>query len=245
MRTVQGELNKTLKKFLRLDKVKTVGAGRTDAGVHARAQVVHFDVSEDVWSKIKDPMYKFRRLLPPDIQVRKVAIAHPDFDARYSALTRRYSYTIADAKDGIDPLNSRYVLDYRKKLDHHDMNKASKELLGLNDFYAFCKSREGSTTIRNLIKFNWSRKSDYVICEVIADAFCYSMVRGLVGAIIQVGEGKKDINWPKEVMKKRKKITDLNVVSAKALVLEEVTYPHPSKLKEQYEITRRTRKLED
>ena len=245
MRTVQGELNKSLKKFLSLDKIKTVGAGRTDAGVHARGQVVHFDVDEVLWSKIKDPMYKFRRILPNDIQVRKVSIAHPDFDARYSALTRRYSYTISDAKDGVDPLNSRYVLDYRKKLDHHAMNKASKELIGLNDFYAFCKSREGSTTIRNLIKFNWSRKSNYVICEVIADAFCYSMVRGLVASIIQVGDGKRDVNWPKEIMQKRKKITDLNVVPANALVLEEVTYPHPSKLKEQYEITRRLRKLED
>jgi tRNA pseudouridine38-40 synthase len=82
-----------------------------------------------------------------------------------------------------------------------------------------------------------------VICEVIADAFCYSMVRGLVAAVIQVGEGKRDIFWPKEIMLKGKKITDLNVVSANALVLEEVTYPHSSKLKEQYEITRQTRKL--
>ena len=105
MRTVQGELNKSIKKFLSLDKVKTVGAGRTDAGVHARGQVVHFDVDEVLWSKIKDPMYKFRRILSNDIQVRKVSIAHPDFDARYSALTRRYSYTITDAKDGVDPLN--------------------------------------------------------------------------------------------------------------------------------------------
>ena len=245
MRTVQGELNKVLKQFLRLDKVKTVGAGRTDAGVHARGQVVHFDIDQELWSKIKDPMYKFRRILPSDIQVRKVVIAHPDFDARYSALKRRYSYTISDAKDGLDPLNSRYVLDYRKKLDHHAMNKASKELIGLNDFYAFCKTRKGSTTIRNLIKFNWTRKSDYVICEVIADAFCYSMVRGLVAAVVQVGEGKRDFSWPKEIMLKGKKITDLNVVSANALVLEEVTYPHSSKLKEQYEITRRMRKLEE
>jgi tRNA pseudouridine38-40 synthase len=84
-----------------------------------------------------------------------------------------------------------------------------------------------------------------VICEVIADAFCYSMVRGLVASIIQVGDGKRDVNWPKDIMQKRKKITDLNVVPANALVLEEVTYPHPSKLKEQYKITRRLRKLED
>ncbi len=242
---MQGELNKILKKFLRLEKIKTVGAGRTDAGVHARGQVVHFDVSQDLWSKVKDPMYKFRRMLPADIQVRKVSIAHPEFDARYSALTRRYSYTISDSIDGLDPLNSRYVLDYRKKLDHHAMNKASQELIGLNDFYAFCKTRAGSTTVRNLIKFNWSRKSNFVICEVIADAFCYSMVRGLVAAIIQVGDGKRDISWPKEIMQKRKKITDLNVVPANALVLEEVTYPHPSKFKQQYEITRRTRKLEE
>ena len=242
---MQGELNKSLKKFLALDKVKTVGAGRTDTGVHARGQVVHFDVDEELWQKVKDPTYKFRRILPSDIQVRKVSIAHPDFDARYSALTRRYSYTICDAKDGVDPLHSRYVLDYRKELDHHAMNKASRELIGLNDFFAFCKTREGSTTIRNLIEFNWSRKSQYVICEVIADAFCYSMVRGLVAAIVQVGDGKRDSSWPKEIMLKRKKIMDLNVVSANALVLEEVTYPHSSKLKEQYEITRRLRKLED
>lgn len=85
------------------------------------------------------------------------------------------------------------------------MNKASKELIGLNDFYAFCKSREGSTTIRNLIKFNWTRKSDYVICEVIADAFCYSMVRGLVASIIQVGDGKELSLGPKKLCKSERK----------------------------------------
>ena len=133
-RTVQGELNKVLKKFLRVTSIKTIGAGRTDKGVHARGQVVHFDVSANIWNQIKDPMYKFRRLLPIDIQVRKVSIVPEDFDARYSALTRRYSYTVCDSKDGLDPLNSRFVLDYRKKLDDHSMNKASQMLIGLNDF---------------------------------------------------------------------------------------------------------------
>ena len=100
----------------------------------ARGQVVHFDFSANIWNQIKDPMYKFRRLLPIDIQVRKVSIVPEDFDARYSALTRRYSYTVCDSKDGLDPLNSRFVLDYRKKLDDHSMNKASQMLIGLNDF---------------------------------------------------------------------------------------------------------------
>ena len=244
-RTVQGELNKVLKKFLRVTSIKTIGAGRTDKGVHARGQVVHFDVSANIWNQIKDPMYKFRRLLPIDIQVRKVSIVPEDFDARYSALTRRYSYTVCDSKDGLDPLNSRFVLDYRKKLDDHSMNKASQMLIGLNDFYAFCKTRDGSTTIRNLIKFKWSRKSEVVTCEIIADAFCYSMVRGLVGAMLQVGTGKKNETWPQEIMLKRKKVTDLNVVSPKALILEEVTYPHPSLYKSQYELTRRMRFLEE
>ena len=244
-RTVQGELNKVLKKFLRVTSIKTIGAGRTDKGVHARGQVVHFDVSEDIWKNIKDPMYKFRRLLPVDIQVRKASVVPLDFDARYSALTRRYSYTVCDSKQGLDPFNSRFVLDYRKKLDEHDMNKASQMLIGLNDFYAFCKTRAGSTTIRNLIKFKWSRKSQFLTAEVIADAFCYSMVRGLVGAILQVGTGKKSVNWPKEIMEKRKKVTDLNVVSPSALILEEVSYPHPSLYKSQYKLTRRLRTLEE
>ena len=99
--------------------------------------------------------------------------------------------------------------------------RASQLLIGLNDFYAFCKTRAGSTTIRNLIKFRWTRKSQFLTAEVIADASCYSMVRGLVGAILQVGTGKKSINWPKEIMEKRKKVTDLNVVSPSALILEE------------------------
>jgi tRNA pseudouridine38-40 synthase len=244
-RTVQGELNKALKKFLRIEKVKTVGAGRTDSGVHARGQVVHFDVPENVWTSIKDPMYKFRSILPIDIQVRKASIVSLEFDARYSALTRRYSYTICDAETGTDVFNNRFVLSHRKQLDERLMNKASSELIGLHDFYAFCKNRVGSTTIRNLIKFTWVRKSDFVICEIIADAFCYSMVRGLVGAMVQVGERKRDPGWPKQIMDKRKKINDLNVVSAHALILEEVTYPHPSLLKEQSLRTKRMRTLEE
>ena len=243
-KTVQGELNKALQQFLSIAKPKTIGAGRTDAGVHARGQVVHFDVEENVWQKVKDPLYKFRRILPADIQVKSYEVTHPDFDARYSALTRRYSYTICNSQNGSDPMSSRYVLDYRKKLNVSLMNKASKELIGLHDFIAFCKTRSGSTTIRDLKKFKWMRTGDYVTCEVVADAFCYSMVRGLIGVLLQVGDESKSVNWPKELLKKRIKVAEVNVVAAKALVLEEVKYPTNSKLKAQYEITRRTRHLE-
>ena len=143
----------------------------------------------------------FRRLngvLPPDVRVRRVAVAADGFDARFSPLWRRYAYRICDGVP--DPLTRDHVLAWPRALDVDAMNEASSALLGLHDFAAFCKQREGATTVRTLLDLAWVRSGDLLTGTVRADAFCHHMVRSLVGSLLAVGEGRRPVRWPAEVL---------------------------------------------
>ena len=150
LRTVQGELEAALATVLRVPSVAVTCAGRTDTGVHARGQVAHVDVEPDV----PEPEQLRRRLdgvLPADIRVRRVVAAADGFDARFSAVWRRYAYRIADRPEAVDPLTRGHVLAWRRPLDVGAIDEASALLLGRHDFASFCKRREGATTIRTLL----------------------------------------------------------------------------------------------
>ncbi len=114
------------------------------------------------------------------------------FDARFSALRRHYAYRLSLAPYGVDPQQARYVTPWPRPLDVDAMNDASRDLLGLHDFAAFCRHRAGATTIRDLQRLDWLRDGDMVTAYVTADAFCWSMVRSLVGALLAVGEGRRE-----------------------------------------------------
>lgn len=222
-RTVQGTLEDALGQVLRTD-VSTTCAGRTDAGVHARGQVCHVDVDGDLAAV--DLRRRLAAALPADVRVRAVRPVDDSFDARFSALWRRYSYRVCDDAAALDPLRRREVLAWRRPVDLDRMDAASAMLLGEHDFAAFCRKREGATTIRRLVKFSWSRRSDgIVVGDVVADAFCHNMVRSLVGAVLAVGDGRRTATWPAEVLAGRRRHPAVVVVAPHGLTLEEVGYP--------------------
>lgn len=208
-----------------------VVAGRTDSGVHARGQVVHVDVPNGAWDGRGDHLLaRLRGLLPADVRVTAVGDAPDGFDARYSALWRRYSYTLCDRLGGVDPLRRRDVVVRRRWLDVERMNAAAQPLLGEHDFLAFCRPRQGASTIRELRELAWAREGDLVRAEVVADAFCHRMVRSLVGAAVAVGEGRRSVVWPSEVLHAVARNPEVLVMPAHGLVLEAVGYPPDEQL---------------
>ena len=239
-RTVQGTLEQALATALRVPEVRVTVAGRTDAGVHARGQVAHVDVDgalvEAAAGRSTDPptdalARRVDGILPPDLRVRRIREAPAGFDARFSAVWRRYAYRIADAQELADPLVRSHVLSWGRRLDLDAMNEASAALVGLRDFAAFCKQREGATTVRTLLELTWRRDgAGLVVGSVRADAFCHNMVRALVGSLIAVGEGRQPTTWPAEVMAGRRRDAGVRVVHAHGLTLEEVGYPDDDEL---------------
>lgn len=227
LKTIQGELEVALISITGLPEVKTIVGGRTDAGVHARGQVCHLDLPvEFVLEQISRLALRLNSLLPQDIRIGAVKITPANFDARFAALARRYAYRIADRD--IDPLTRKWVLAHEYPLDVDAMNQASAALVGLHDFAAFCKPKPAGSTIRNLAEISWQRIDDLVVGHFKADAFCHSMVRSLVGSLIPVGDGRKDIDWPGRSVRAKQRVFDIPVAPATGLVLEEIYYPAES-----------------
>ena len=210
---------------------ETIVAGRTDAGVHATGQVIHVDVPETL--SLDDLVYKLNRLLDQDIRVHKIDIAPEAFHARFSALRRYYRYKILDENKVLDPLSRLDVATWYRPLDVDVMNKTSALLLGAHDFAAFCKYREGATTIRTLEKYEWKRSPDgFLMADIVADAFCYSMVRNLVGAVVCVADGRFDPEWIVGVLNNKERVSDSLVFPARGLTLYQVDYPNDAELLE-------------
>jgi tRNA pseudouridine38-40 synthase len=244
-RTVQGVVETALGRVLRLDPAPALTvAGRTDAGVHARGQVAHVTVPADSYARVSATLTRrLAGLLPPDVRVRRVAEAPAGFDARFSALARRYVYRVCDDPGGVDPLRRHETLWHPRPLDLDRMNAAAALLLGEHDFAAYCRRRERATTIRRLLAYEWAREADRHVAAatVEADAFCHSMVRALVGALLAVGDGRRPVEWPAQVLAGRVRDSAVSVVAAYGLSLEEVRYPGDDELAARAEQTRRVR----
>jgi tRNA pseudouridine38-40 synthase len=231
LRTVQAVLEEALATLFRVPRVPVVVAGRTDAGVHAAGQVVHVDVDGQRWQREAPRMVRrLAGLLPADVRVYSVAAAHPEFDARFAALWRRYRYRIADADSGPDPLRRLDTAGWRRRLDADRMREAAHLLLGLNDFAAYCRRREGASTVRELQCLDVARDRDLIQIDVRADAFCHSMVRSLVGALAAVGDGSQDVAWPAALLSRSLRSDMVVVAPAKGLTLMEVGYPPDGEL---------------
>lgn len=228
LRTVQGELETAIGTVLRLPETpRLTVAGRTDTGVHARGQVAHVDLERGNAPALER---RLRRILPSDISISSVSIAPPGFDARFSALERRYVYRLAD-RPGPDPLDRGHVVAWPSSLDVDAMNAAASHLLGEHDFASFCRKRAGATTIRTLLEFTSVRATTGVVeTTVRADAFCHSMVRALMGALVAVGEGRHEPAWAGEVLAAAARDSRVKVMPAHGLVLEEVRYPADDQL---------------
>ena len=220
-------------------------AGRTDAGVHAAAQVAHVDIPVADWEKLpgrvaRSPqealITRLAGVLPPDIVVWRAEVVSPDFDARFSALWRHYRYRISDSVLTRDPLRRAMVLHHRRPLDAEVMHAAAQSLLGEQDFYSFCKPRPFATTVRTLQRLDVSRQGadspdgGLVTVDVVADAFCHNMVRSLVGALLEVGDGRKPLTWPAQILEQRARGLGVTVAPAHGLMMEAVAYPAESDL---------------
>ena len=241
-RTVCGVLHTTLQMILRRPVRLTV-AGRTDAGVHASGQVAHLDLPLDVYAAHERLLLRrLAGLLPPDVRVTHVRKVSKDFDARFSGLSRGYVYRISDEPWGVDPLRRADIVHWPRRLDTRAMQAASERLLGLHDFAAYCRRRPEATTIRTLQRLDWSRDRDQtIVAHVQADAFCHSMVRSLVGAMIAVGEGRKPVDWPAELLAGDERSSHIAVAPAKGLTLVTVDYPPEHELVARNSVTRNRR----
>ena len=240
-RTVQGVLQDALGVLVRADPPRVQVAGRTDAGVHARGQVAHVDLPDAVAA---DPLLlrRLNGLLPEDVRVRRVGAAADGFDARFSALSRTYRYRVADGPEHADPLRRTAVLTWARPLDVAAMSAACPPLLGEHDFAAYCKRREGATTVRALLDLAWEREPDgLLVLTVRADAFCHSMVRSLVGAMLAVGDGRRAPAWPGSLLLRSARADDVAVAPPHGLVLEHVAYPPDDQLRARQEVTRNLR----
>jgi tRNA pseudouridine38-40 synthase len=245
-------------------------AGRTDAGVHARGQVAHLDLAPAAWPAarrtahleplpegglaVQDPApgewaavgdalrHRLAGVLPPDVRVRAVSRAPDGFDARFSALWRRYSYRVCDDPAAADPLRRHDTLWYPRPVDIARMNQAARACLGEHDFAAFCRRREGATTVRELLRLEWERPAPGVaVATVVADAFCHNMVRSLVGGLLAVGDGRRPPGWLAGVLTAGVRDPAVHVAAPHGLCLEEVRYPPDAELAARAGLTRRVR----
>lgn len=248
-RTVAGVIEEALSTVFR-EPVRLVTAGRTDTGVHATGQVAHVDVPCDALGfayprtrRPDDPEFlplvrRLARFLPTDVRIREITRAAVGFDARFSALRRHYEYRLSLAPYGVEPQRARFVTPWSRPLDLDVMNSASKELLGLQDFAAFCRHREGATTIRDLQRLEWTRTGDLVTAHVTADAFCWNMVRSVVGALLAVGEGRRESAWIAGLLAADSRSSEFAAAPARGLTLVAVDYPPDDQLAARIAITR-------
>lgn len=251
-RTVAGEIDDRLSTVFRTP-VLLRAAGRTDTGVHATGQVAHVDVPVEAlgyaYPKSGRPVddeflplvRRLSRFLPADVRVREITRAPAGFDARFSALRRHYVYRLTTAPHGVDPHEARFVTPWSKPIDVDAINAAAQVLLGLRDFAAFCRYREGGTTIRDLQRLEWVRDGHFVTAYVTADAFCWNMVRSLVGALLDVGEGRRTPEWVVTVADSTSRSSAFAAAPARGLTLARVDYPSDDQLAARTLVTRDVR----
>ena len=238
---MQGSVQDALAVLVRAQPPRVQVAGRTDAGVHARGQVAHVDLPLE---QAHDALLlrRLNGLLPPDVRVRRGAVVPHAFDARFSALSRTYRYRVADGAERADPLRRRDVLSWPRPLDTAALRAACGALLGEHDFAAFCKRRQGATTLRALLELDWLRnEEDLLVLTLRADAFCHSMVRSIVGAMLAVGEGRRPASWPGSLLQRAVRADEVAVAAPHGLVLEHVAYPPDDQLEARQRITRNLR----
>ncbi|EKU94848.1 tRNA pseudouridine(38-40) synthase TruA [Actinobaculum massiliense] len=268
LRTVEGVLTDALSTILRVPVVLTV-AGRTDAGVHARGQVAHLDVEASAFQAVpgrstRTPeealASRLRGVLAreagtqggprgtSDVAVQKIEQVPGDFDARFSALAREYTYRIAT--HDFDPLRRHDVLWLPgQRLDVEAMNAAAQQLLGEHNFLSYCRPREGATTIRELQRLEVvpeggaGEESGILAVHARADAFGHSMVRTLVGTLLRVGNGTRGVDWPRQRLEECNRTGEVVIAPPHPLTLERIIYPRPESFGERARLTRRVRTL--
>lgn len=243
-RTVAGVLLEALQRLFGAETAfgLTV-AGRTDAGVHATGQVCHVDLPTAAWAEHEATLVRrLSGLMPADARIRAVTPVPDTFDARFSATFRRYEYRVADTPWGPEPLRRYDTIGWVRPLSIERLRQAATPLLGEHDYAAYCKRKEHATTVRAITKLEWRRDPDGVaVATVQADAFCQAMVRSLVGAMLSVGDGRREPDWPAKLLTLRERSSEVTVAPAHGLTLVEVGYADEAEYAQRAEATRRLR----
>ena len=219
-RTVQGVLEGCLERVLG-GPVLTTGAGRTDAGVHARHQVVSFE-----WDGEIDATRLARSLngmLGAEVVVDAVAETDHDFSARFSARWREYRYHVLNAPLP-DPLSRHRCWHVADPLDLSKMNEASMRLVGEHDFASFCRAPDNGSTTRRVLSAAWNLEGTTAVFTIIANAFCHQMVRSIVGLMIDVGRGRRRAEDVERILEARDRSDGSNLAPPHGLILWEVGY---------------------
>lgn len=219
VRTVQGELEAALARIL--EPVDTVVAGRTDAGVHARQQVVSFSTGKPV--DLDRLARSLTKLLAPEIVVYAAERAPEDFSARFSATRRTYRYRVLNSPHP-DPLRRATTWHVRAPLDLVAMNRAVGHLVGEHDFASFCRRREGASTVRTVLSASWSDRSGILELEIAGTAFCHQMVRSVVAFSVEVGRGRIEPDSTPQVLRARDRNRARGAAPPHGLVLWHVDY---------------------
>lgn len=219
-RTVQGELETALTTVLKAE-VATAVAGRTDAGVHARGQVVSFEYDGEI--DATRLVRAMNGIIGPEVSVLAVSVAPEDFNARFSATWRRYRYRL-DTRESPDPLQRHVVWHIGRALDLEAMAAAAEGLIGEHDFTTFCRSREGSSNVRRITELRLDDHGGVLDVWVQASAFCHQMVRSIVGYLYDVGRGFSDGSQVAEVLAARDRSAVATVAPPHGLTLWEVGY---------------------
>jgi len=222
LRTVQHALEQALSRVANHD-VLLVCAGRTDTGVHATHQIIHFDTEKE--RSARSWIFGANAYLPKDVCVKWAREVSPDFHARYSALSRSYRYIIYNTP--IRPALMRCNLTWQyQQLNHRLMDEAAQLLLGEQDFTSFrsveCQSK---TPMRNIESIQVSRREDCVIIDITANAFLHHMVRNIAGVLMAVGTGRQQVSWVKEVLFAKDRRLGAATAPSYGLYLVGVKYP--------------------
>jgi tRNA pseudouridine38-40 synthase len=218
--TVQGELERVLAEVTQ-EQQRVIGSGRTDAGVHARGQVIHFITA---WRRSVEELHRaFNALLSRDVAVTQMGVAPDDFHARFSAVSREYRYVILNRKIR-SPLERHYAYHCAEPLDAEAMGQALKYLVGTHDFASFGQPTQGEVTVRDVVRATCRREGSHVFLDMTANAFLRRMVRTVVGTLLLVGRGALLPSDVKEILEARNRNEAGRPAPAHGLCLTRVNY---------------------
>jgi tRNA pseudouridine38-40 synthase len=220
--TVQKILDEALSTILG-ENISTIGAGRTDTGVHARIFCAHFDSSLSDISIFRNLVFRLNRYLPADISVSAIKKVLPDASARFSAISRTYKYYISKTKD---PFFDNFSWSLYGNIDIKAMNEACALLLRYSDFTSFSKLHSGSkTNICKIFSAEWEVEDNGLVFTIRADRFLRNMVRAIVGTIIEIGYGKMNLNEFEDIILAKDRCRAGRSAPAKGLFLVDIEYP--------------------
>jgi tRNA pseudouridine38-40 synthase len=219
--TVQSILNEALSRVLK-DKIETIGAGRTDSGVHAKNFIAHFETKKKYISNILALIHRLNSYLPDDILINNILRVKNTAHARFDAISRTYKYYISYKKD---PFNKEFIYTLHKHLDINKLNEGSEILKNFKDFKAFCKMHKDiKSTICNIYYSKWEKKEDLYIYTIKADRFLRNMIRAIVGTLINLDLHKINIEDFKEIINSKTRIKAGMSVPATGLILTNIEY---------------------